>query len=51
EKHLNRYVTEFGFRHNTRVALGYNDSQRTDMAVIGTVGKRLTYRRTDEAYV
>jgi transposase-like protein len=51
EKHLNRYVTEFGFRHNTRVALGWNDSQRTDEAVRGTVGKRLTYRRTDEAYV
>ena len=43
EKHLNRYVTEFGFRHNTRVALGFNDSHRTDLAIAGTVGKRLTY--------
>lgn len=51
EKHLNRYVTEFGFRHNTRAALGFNDTQRTDLAILGTVGKRLTYRRTDEAYV
>ena len=51
EKHLNRYVTEFGFRHNTRIALGYNDGQRTDEALKGTVGKRLTYRRTDEAHV
>lgn len=51
EKHLNRYVTEFGFRHNTRALLGFNDSQRTDEALKGTVGKRLTYRRTDEAYV
>ncbi|MGV9007350.1 MAG: IS1595 family transposase [Brevundimonas sp.] len=51
EKHLNRYVTEFGFRHNTRAALGFNDSERTDLAILGTVGKRLTYRRTDEAYV
>jgi transposase-like protein len=51
EKHLNRYVTEFGFRHNTRAALGFNDADRTDAALIGTVGKRLTYRRTDEAYV
>ena len=51
EKHLNRYVTEFGFRHNTRMALGWDDSQRTDLAVAGTVGKRLTYRRTDEAHV
>lgn len=51
EKHLNRYVTEFGFRHNTRSALGFDDVARTDLAVIGTIGKRLTYRRTDEAYV
>lgn len=51
EKHLNRYVTEFGFRHNTRALLGFNDSARTDEALKGTVGKRLTYRRTDEAHV
>lgn len=51
EKHLNRYVTEFGFRHNSREYLGFNDSQRTDLAIIGTVGKRLTYRRSNEAYV
>lgn len=51
EKHLNRYVTEFGFRHNTRQLLGFNDGQRTDLAVTGTIGKRLTYRRTNEAYV
>lgn len=51
EKHLNRYVTEFGFRHNTRAALGFNDTDRTDTAILGTVGKRLTYRRTNEAYV
>ena len=51
EKHLNRYVTEFGFRHNTRALLGFNDSQRKDEALNGTVGKRLTYRRADEAYV
>ena len=51
EKHLNRYVTEFGFRHNTRAKLGFTDAMRTDAALIGTIGKRLTYRRTDEAYV
>jgi len=49
EKHLNRYVTEFGFRHNTRAALGFNDTQRTDEALRGIGGKRLTYRRTGEA--
>lgn len=51
EKHLNRYVTEFGFRHNTRAALGFNDGERTDAAITSTVGKRLTYRQTDQAYV
>ena len=51
EKHLNRYVTEFGFRHNSRQLLGFDDTMRTDLAIKGTVGKRLTYRRTDEAYV
>lgn len=50
EKHLNRYVTEFGFRHNTRALLGFNDTMRTDLALAGTVGKRLTYRRTNEAF-
>ena len=43
EKHLNRYVTEFGFRHNTRAVLGFNDTDRTNEALKGTVGKRLTY--------
>ena len=51
EKHLNRYVTEFGFRRNTRIALGINDTMRANLAILGTVGKRLTYRRPDEAYV
>lgn len=51
EKHLNRYVTEFGFRHNTRIALGVNDGERTNLAIIGTIGKRLTYRQPHQAYV
>lgn len=49
EKHLGRYVDEFAFRHNTRVALGFSDADRTGMAVKGAEGKRLTYRRTNEA--
>ena len=49
--HLNRYGTEFGFRHDTRAAFSFDDMARTDLAILGTVGKRLTYRRTDEAYV
>ncbi len=44
EKHLHRYVTEFDFRYNNRVRLGINDVQRTDTALKGIVGKRLTYK-------
>ncbi|HWA12881.1 MAG TPA: IS1595 family transposase, partial [Burkholderiales bacterium] len=43
--HLERYTTEFDFRYNNRIALGVNDSQRTDAALKGIEGKRLTYRR------
>jgi transposase-like protein len=43
-KHLNRYLAEFDFRQNTRVALGIDDVERTRRAVRGMVGKRLTYR-------
>jgi len=50
EKHLNRYVTEFGFRHNTRALLGFNDTMRTDLAILGAAGKRLNYRRTKPTF-
>jgi transposase-like protein len=43
KKHLDRYLAEFDFRHNTRVKLGINDTQRTAIAVRGFAGKRLTY--------
>ena len=43
-KHLDRYVTEFTFRYNTRTALGYTDAERADLALKGVSGKRLTYR-------
>ncbi len=45
EKHLHRYVTEFDFRYNNRVRLGVNDAERTDRALKGIVGKRLTYKQ------
>lgn len=45
EKHLHRYLAEFDFRHNYRVALGYNDDDRTIAAVRGGEGKRLTYHQ------
>ena len=44
EKHLQRYLAEFDFRYSNRVALGVNDMARTDLAIKGIVGKRLTYR-------
>lgn len=44
EQHLQRYITEFDFRWNHRVALGVNDVQRTTAALKGIEGKRLTYR-------
>jgi len=44
EKHLHRYVAEFDFRYNHRIALGVNDAARNDAALRGIVGKRLTYR-------
>lgn len=43
EAHLHRYTAEFDFRYNTRKI---SDSERTDQALIGAIGKRLTYRRT-----
>lgn len=44
--HLHRYVAEFDFRYSNRVALGVNDTDRTDECLRGVVGKRLTYRTT-----
>jgi transposase-like protein len=47
EKHLHRYLAEFDFRYNNRVALGCHDGERATRAMSGIVGKRLTYRRAD----
>ncbi len=49
EKHLHRYLAEFDFRYNHRVALNIGDIERRDAALKGIEGKRLTYRRIDEA--
>lgn len=44
EDHLHRYLAEFEFRYRcNRVALGYNDTDRTGIALRGIIGKRLTY--------
>jgi transposase-like protein len=42
EKHLHRYVAEFEFRYNNREANGFNDGERSQSALRGMVGKRLT---------
>ena len=47
-KHLKRYLAEFDFRYNEREKLGVNDAQRMSRSIPGIVGKRLTYRRTNE---
>jgi transposase-like protein len=44
QEHLKRYLAEFDFRYNQRIALGVNDQARTERALRGIVGKRLTYR-------
>ncbi len=49
EAHLKRYLAEFDFRYSNRIALGVNDTMRTNEALRGIGGKRLMYRRTDEA--
>jgi transposase-like protein len=46
EKHLHRYLAEFDFRHNNRVALGTGDVSRAAAILDGIVGKRLTYQTT-----
>ena len=43
-EHLKRYLGEFDFRYNHRIALGYDDATRAALAIKGIAGKRLTYR-------
>lgn len=44
EKHLLRHLAEFDFRHNQCVRLAIKDAERVERAILGLVGKRLTYR-------
>jgi transposase-like protein len=43
--HLKRYLGEFDFRYNQRIALGVDDTARARRAIEGAGGKRLTYRQ------
>lgn len=49
EKHLHRYLSEFDFRYSNRVKLGVDDETRSERALKGIVGKRLTYKGPSEA--
>ena len=51
QQHLKRYLAEFDFRYNERLALGIEDNERTIKALKGIEGKRMTYRRTSERRV
>ena len=44
EAHLGRYCAEFDLRYNTR---DMNDAERAREILLGGIGRRLTYRRTD----
>lgn len=50
-QHLKRYLAEFDFRYNARASLGVSDQARSDQAMRGIVGKRLTYRDSSAARV
>jgi transposase-like protein len=45
EHHLHRYLAEFDFRYNNRIALGVDDGTRAFIALKGAAGKRLRYQR------
>lgn len=47
KKYLDRYLAEFDFRQNTRIKLGIGDVERSDIALSGFKGKRLTYATPD----
>jgi transposase-like protein len=43
KEHLKRYLSEFDFRYNYREKLGFDDSDRSEVALKAIAGKRLTY--------
>lgn len=47
EHHLHRYLAEFEFRYNNRIANGVDDRTRAVRAMEGIVGKRITYQQSD----
>ncbi|MBV1918797.1 MAG: IS1595 family transposase [Sphingomonadaceae bacterium] len=49
ERHLHRYLAEFDFRYSNREKLEITDTMRAEIALMGVVGKRLTYETTSRA--
>ena len=49
DAHLARCLAEFDFRYSNRANLGVDDALCAEKAILGMVGKRLTYRRTDQS--
>jgi len=49
EQHLQRYLAEFDFRMTYRAKLGIDDKARSDLALLGAKGKRLTYQTIGHA--
>ncbi len=45
-QHLKRYLVEYDFRYNERMALNVTDAERATKAVAGVIGKRVTYLPT-----
>lgn len=43
KEHLHRYMAEFDFRYSNWIANKIDDNLRADIALMGVVGKRLTY--------
>jgi hypothetical protein len=41
DHHLHRYLNEFDFRYNNRIAVGIDDATRTSLAIQGAKWKRL----------
>lgn len=48
KQHLKRYLCEYDFRYNYREKLGFNDIDRTNAALKGIEGKRLTYQSPNQ---
>ncbi len=49
EQHLHRYAAEYDFRYSHRAKAGFDDEERTEAAIAGIIGKRLTYHQANQA--